>query len=381
MLYLLIKHHLPFLELHNLGFLRVFTFVTFQALAAVMVSFLTVMIFAPSVIRWLRKQKIGDQPDFAQADINKLMASKAGTPTMGGLLIIAAITATTLLIADLSNFYVQMALVCILVLGGVGAIDDWLKLTRARRQETSRQGLTSLEKLLFQIGLAVILSYATYYYGQDIHARNQLYFPFIKDYALPLSAAAFVFIGTFIMVGASNSVNLTDGLDGLASGCMAITGFSFIILSLIVGVSDIAHFLNFPYIQASGQMAVLAGAITGSCLGFLWYNCNPARVFMGDTGSLALGGLIGYIALVIRQELMLAVIGGIFVAECLSVMLQVTYFKYTRKKYGEGRRIFLMSPLHHHFQKKGWTETQVVTRFWLIGAMLAAMALATVKLR
>lgn len=353
----------------------------FQALAAVLLSFFTVLLLGPRVIGWLRKQKIGDNPDFDQADINKMMASKAGTPTMGGLLIISAITATTLLLADLSNFYVEMALLCVVWLGGVGATDDWLKLTRARRQESGRQGLTGLEKLLFQIGLAVILSYFTYHYGSDIDARNRLYFPFVKNYSLHLSAIAFVGIATFILVGYSNAVNLTDGLDGLAAGCMAITGFAFLVLSLVVGVAETAHFLLFPYIQASAQMAVLSGAIAGSCLGFLWWNCNPARVFMGDTGSLALGGLISYIAIVTRQELMLVLIGGIFGAEALSVMVQVGYFKYTRKKYGEGRRVLLMAPLHHHFQKKGWTETQVVTRFWLVSAMLAALALATIKLR
>ena len=381
MLYLLIQHFYPWLDDHHLGFLRVFRNPTFQALIAVLLSFFTVLLLGPRVITWLQRQKIGDAPDFDQADINKLMASKAGTPTMGGLLIIAAITATTLLLADLANFYVQMALLCVLWLGGVGATDDWLKLTRARRQESGRQGLTGLEKLLFQIGLAVILSYFTYYYGHDIDARNRLYLPFVKDFAPYLPPFAFIGLATFVLVGYSNAVNLTDGLDGLAAGCMAITGFAFIVLSLVVGVAETAHFLLFPYIQASAQMAVLAGAITGSCLGFLWWNCNPARVFMGDTGSLALGGLISYIAIVTRQELMLVLIGGIFGAEAVSVMLQVGYFKYTRKKFGEGRRILLMAPLHHHFQKKGWTETQVVTRFWLINAMLAALALATIKLR
>jgi phospho-N-acetylmuramoyl-pentapeptide-transferase len=188
-------------------------------------------------------------------------------------------------------------------------------------------------------------------------------------------------IAAIVMTGTSNAVNLTDGLDGLASGCMALVGFTFLVLAILVGTPQLASFLQLPSIEAGGQMAVFAGAILGSCLGFLWYNCNPAKVFMGDTGSLALGGLIAYIAIVIRHELTLVIAGGIFVFEALSVLLQVSYFKYTRKRFGEGRRIFLMAPAHHHFQRKGWTETQVVVRFWLIGAMLAAMALATVKLR
>jgi|SRR5437867_7076036 len=380
MLFLLVRRYLDWLEAHDLGFLRVFTFVTFQSTVSILLGFLTVIVLGPGVIAWLRRQKIGDRPEFDQADVNKLMEAKKGTPTMGGMLIIFSIAITTLLVADLGNFYVRMALVCLVWLGGVGAVDDWLKLTGARRGG-GRQGLTTLEKLLFQIGLAVILSYFTYRYGENLPQAVHFYFPFVKNYALPLSLGSFVLIGTLVLVGSSNAVNLTDGLDGLASGCMAIVSFAFFALSLIVGIQELAKYLLLPHIEASGQMAVIAGAMTGACLGFLWFNCNPARVFMGDTGSLALGGLIGYISIVIRQELMLFLVGGIFVAEAVSVMLQVGYFKYTRRRYGEGRRIFLMSPLHHHFQRKGWTETQVVVRFWCVGAMLAVMALVTVKLR
>jgi len=380
MLFLLVRRYLDWLEAHDLGFLRVFTFVTFQSTVSILLGFLTVIVLGPGVIAWLRRQKIGDRPEFDQTDVNKLMEAKKGTPTMGGVLIIFSIAITTLLVADLGNFYVRMALVCLVWLGGVGAVDDWLKLTEARRGG-GRQGLTTLEKLLFQIGLAVILSYFTYRYGENLPQAVHFYFPFVKNYALPLSLGSFVLIGTLVLVGSSNAVNLTDGLDGLASGCMAIVSFAFFALSLIVGIQELAKYLLLPHIEASGQMAVIAGAMTGACLGFLWFNCNPARVFMGDTGSLALGGLIGYISIVIRQELMLFLVGGIFVAEAVSVILQVGYFKYTRRRYGEGRRIFLMSPLHHHFQRKGWTETQVVVRFWCIGAMLAVMALVTVKLR
>jgi phospho-N-acetylmuramoyl-pentapeptide-transferase len=378
MLFLLIRQYQTQLESAGLGFLRVFTFAEFQCLLAVLMSFAMVLLLGPRVIRFLALKKIGDRPDFDQADINALMNTKAGTPTMGGILIIASIFLTTLLLADLSNFYVLMALLCLVWLGGVGAVDDWLKLTR---KPGNRQGLTSLEKLLFQIGLAVVLCYFTWHYGQNIPESNRLYVPFFKQVAIPLGLGTFILIGVLVLVGTSNAVNLTDGLDGLAAGCMSIVSFSFLVLALLVGLQSIADFLYMPYIKAADQMAVVCGAMLGSCMGFLWYNCNPARVFMGDTGSLALGGLIGYVAIVTRQELMLALIGGVFVAEALSVMLQVGYFKYTRKRFGEGRRIFLMSPLHHHFQKKGWTETQVVVRFWLVSAMLAAMALATIKLR
>jgi phospho-N-acetylmuramoyl-pentapeptide-transferase len=362
---------------HHLKFLGVFLSPEFQAPAAVVVSFAICMLAGEPLIRWLRRQKIGD---INQSDIHADNQAKQGTPTMGGVLIIAAIVATTVLLANLENFYVLMALVCVVWLGGVGAADDWLKLTVGRRAG-SRQGLTSLEKFLFQLALGVVLSIFTYRYGSQLEPATQLYFPFFKNASLHLSLVAFVLIGTLVMTGSSNAVNLTDGLDGLASGCMAIASFTFLVFALIVGNHQVASFLLIPEVEPAGQMAVLAGAMAGACLGFLWFNCNPARVFMGDTGSLSMGGLIGYIAIVIRHELVLVFVGGIFVAEAVSVMMQVGYFKYTRRKFGQGRRIFLMAPLHHHFQKKGWSENQVVVRFWLISFMLAAMALATIKLR
>lgn len=393
MLYLLIvRHLLPWLAEHRAGTshlspeaierlagaLNVFRYVTFRCTCAVVTSFLICLLMGPSLIRWLMSKKIGDLASFDQAELDKMMIEKKGTPTMGGLLIITAIGTSVLLWADISNFYVQMGLVCLLWLGVVGAIDDWLKLTAARRG-TGRQGLTSLEKLMFQIGLGVLLAYFTFCY--DPFSPHQLNFPFLKDLHPTLGLGAFVLIGTLVLTGSSNAVNLTDGLDGLAAGTMAIVSFAFCILSMIVGTEKWAGFLFVPYVQASDEMALIAASMTGACLGFLWYNCNPARVFMGDTGSLALGGLIGYIAIVVRQEMMLFMIGGIFVVEAVSVIMQVSYFKYTRIRFGEGRRIFLMSPLHHHFQRKGWSETQVVVRFWLIAAMLAVMALATIKLR
>ena len=380
MLFLLARHLREWLESHGLGFLRVFTFPTFQSTVAVLVSFFMCILLGPRVIEWLRRQKIGDNPNFDQADLNKLMEGKKGVPTMGGILIIAAIATAVVLLADLSNFYVRMALLCLVWLGGVGAVDDWLKLTAAHRTG-SRHGLTSLEKLLFQIGLGVLLSVFTYYYGGNVDVARTLYVPFFKEFKPLLNLPAFVILSTLVIVGFSNAVNLTDGLDGLAAGCMGIASFVFLVLALIVGDLTQASQLFMPAFPGAAQMAIVTGAMLGACLGFLWFNCNPARVFMGDTGSLALGGLIGYVSIVIRQELVLLIVGGIFVAEAASVALQVGYFKYTKRRYGEGRRIFLRAPVHHHFQVKGWTETQVVVRFWLVGAMLAAMALATIKLR
>ncbi|HEX4124997.1 MAG TPA: phospho-N-acetylmuramoyl-pentapeptide-transferase, partial [Tepidisphaeraceae bacterium] len=345
MFYLLIDAWFDWLHAHGLGFLRVFTEPIFQATASILISFLICIAAGPGVIRWLKRQKIGDRPNFDQAEMDKKMEGKTGTPTMGGILIITAIAITTLLLADLKDFYVDMALLCLVWLGGVGAADDWLKLTAGRRSG-SRQGLSSFEKLLFQVGISVLLAWFTFRYGRNL--PHQLYFPFLKSVGLPLNLAGFVIIATLVMTGSSNAVNLTDGLDGLASGCMAIVSFTFCVLALIVGNLNWASELLIPFAQRSDQMAVLAGAMTGASLGFLWFNCNPAAVFMGDTGSLALGGLIGYIAIVVRQELVLFLVGGIFVAEAVSVMLQVSYFKYTRRWFGEGRRIFLMSPLHLH---------------------------------
>jgi phospho-N-acetylmuramoyl-pentapeptide-transferase len=279
-----------------------------------------------------------------------------------------------------------MAVICVLWLAFVGAVDDWLKLTAGRRAG-SRQGLTGREKILFQIGLSMLLTYFTFYHGENIPETHTLYFPFFKNLQITLGLIPFVIFGTLVLTGSSNAVNLTDGLDGLAAGSMGIVAFAFCILALIVGTPlqvggrELATYLYLPHIRSSDEMAVVAGAMMGACMGFLWFNCNPAAVFMGDTGSLAMGGLIGYIAIVIRQELLLFIVGGIFVMEAVSVLMQVSYYKYTRRRFGEGRRIFLMAPLHHHFQRKGWGETQVVVRFWLITAMLAALALASVKLR
>ncbi len=380
MLFLLIKSSQGWLNAHGLGFLRVFTYVTFQATLAILTSFLLSIALGPRVIEWLRRHKLGDQAIFDQAEVDKLMADKRGTPTMGGIIIIAAIVITTLLLADLSNYYVLMGLVCVVGFGLIGASDDWLKLTAGKRAG-SRQGLTGIEKLIGQIGLALILMFFTYRHGRANQVAHELYLPFLKDPVWLLGMVLFMLFGAFVMTAFSNAVNLSDGLDGLASGCMAIVSFAFMLLALLGGILPLAKYLILPAVPTSDQMAVLAGAMMGACLGFLWFNCIPARVFMGDTGSLALGGLIAYIAIVIRHEFTLVLVGGIFVLEALSVIIQRYYFKYTRRRYGEGRRIFLMAPIHHHFQRKGWTESQVVVRFWLIGAMLAAMALATVKLR
>jgi len=302
---------------------------------------------------------------------------------MGGVMIIGSILASSLLMANIMNFYVEMALFCLVYLAALGAVDDWLKLTTARRTPGSRDGLFAWEKLVFQLGLGVLLATFIYYHAVKLPSAgigsatnaHLLNWPFLpSDINLPWWV--FAFLTVIVITGTSNAVNLTDGMDGLAAGCMAIVSFAFLALAYVTGDFRWSGALNFNFVQHTGELAVVCGAITGACLGFLWYNCNPAQVFMGDTGSLALGGVIGYVAIVIRQEPMLLLIGGIFVLEASSVLMQVTYFRMTG-----GKRIFLCSPIHHHFHLKGWSEQQVVVRFWLISALCAAFGLATVKLR
>lgn len=365
----------------------IFQWVSFRAIAAVIVAFFLVIIFGRRVILWLLKQKIGDSPEFYHADLNQLMARKAATPTMGGILIFGSILFTTLLMGDLSNFYVWLGLIVLIWLSVLGGADDWLKLTSARRAEGSRQGLRAWEKLLFQAGIGFLAGVFIFTHGSENAQMAQSFpsLPFIRAYdpqtlepeALWLLPGwAFTIIAVFVVIGSSNAVNLTDGMDGLAAGISAICGFALMILCLIVGNDKFAKMLLMPWIPYTNELAVLAGAVAGASLGFLWYNCAPAQVFMGDTGSLALGGVMAYIAIVIRQEFLFMLIGGIFVWETLSVILQVGYFKMTG-----GKRIFRVAPIHHHHHLGGWTEQQVVVRFWLITAVLAALALATIKLR
>lgn len=397
MLYNLIDNlYADYLEPWGLGFLRVFTYTEFRGVLSIILSFAIVVFLGPRVIKWLLLQKVGDNPEFYHKDLNQLMKGKANTPTMGGLLIAASILTVTVLLADMTNFYVLMGIICLIWLAVVGGWDDYLKLTSARRRPGSREGLYSYEKLLFQFGLAVLLGLFIHHHGvgkwqtdpsdlqQMSHALN---LPFWKTWEfsegqwvraenlIVLGTIPFVILTIFVITGFSNAVNLTDGMDGLAGGIMAIVAFAFAVLAWIAGREGTAKFLLVPYIPNADELSILAGAMVGSCLGFLWFNCSPAQVFMGDTGSLPLGGLIGYIAVVTRHEFLLIIIGGVFVMEAVSVILQVGSFKMT------GKRIFRCAPIHHHFHLAGWTEQQVVVRFWLITAVLAAAALATIKLR
>ena len=361
--------------------------VLFRATLAMLVAFVVVYLLGPTVIRMLIKMKIGDRPEFDHAALNELTKDKAHTPTMGGSLIVVAILTAVLLLADVFNFYITLALFCCLWLAGVGGVDDWLKLTSARRGG-SRDGLKMWEKLVFQVALGAMLAIFIYRHGEvnaeyarwvDVAAPyttnyNILSLPFLS-HPLPLTTTAFAIIAVIVIAFTSNAVNLTDGMDGLASGCMVLTAFSFMVLAIVVGSYELARTLLFDYIAGVDELAVLCGAMVGACLGFMWYNAYPAMVFMGDTGSLPLGGLIGYVAIVTRQELMLLIVGGVFVIEAVSVIMQIYWYKRT------GKRLFRCAPIHHHFHLSGLTETQVVMRFWLLAALFAAFALASIKLR
>jgi phospho-N-acetylmuramoyl-pentapeptide-transferase len=357
----------------------------FRATFAILVAFVVVWALGPRVIRILMRKRLGDIPDFDHKALNELTQHKVNVPTMGGILILAGIAIAVLLLADLTVYYIHLAFFCMAWLAILGSYDDRLKLLD-KGKNISRDGLKFYQKLLFQIGLGVVLAYFIYSRGaatfegsgeQDYYRILTL--PFFKgDLENPylLSIPAFMVVTVLVVAGTSNAVNLTDGMDGLASGCVAMCCLVFMLLSWAVGDERMARYLLYPHIPQAGELSVLCGAMMGACLGFLWYNCHPAQVFMGDTGSLPLGGLIGFVAIVIRQELMLLIVGGMFVIEALSVILQVGYFKATG-----GKRVFLVAPIHHHFHLKGWTESQVVTRFWLLAALFAAMALATTKLR
>lgn len=361
--------------------------VLFRGACAAVIAFLIILFLAPSTIRRLIQWRLGDRPEFDHTSLNELTRDKANVPTMGGILMLAAVAAAVVLLADLTNFYVRMSLVCLVWLGVLGAVDDWLKLT-AGQQDGSRHGLRTIEKLLFQVGLGVVLGYFIFKHGGynyavmsplvkagTVPAYKILSVPFYKT-GLQLSTLAFMVVTVLVMTATSNAVNLTDGMDGLAAGCVAMCALVFAILTYVVGTEDIAAKLLMLHVPKTGELVILCGAIMGSCMGFLWYNCHPAEVFMGDTGSLPLGGLIGYVAVVTRQELMLLIAGGVFVIEALSVIMQVGYFKWT-----SGRRIFRCAPIHHHFHLIGWSEPQTVVRFWLLAAMFAFAALATIKLR
>jgi len=379
MIYHLLRHFSDFLT-ETLHFYA-YQYVMFRAVMATLTSLAIALVIGPRIIRWLMRKKIGDRPEFHHAALNELTKEKANTPTMGGLIILFSAAVSTLLWAKLNNPFVQKALFVLLWFGALGGIDDWLKLTATTRQR-GRDGLHAWEKLIFQIGGAVLISLFLFYDFRAIPDGKLLWVPFYKK-GLVLGTWPFVVVAIFYISATSNAVNLTDGMDGLASGCVAIMSLVLAFLCYVASETmsrmtpmTWASYLLLPHIPQAGELSIFFAAVLGAVLGFLWFNCYPAQTFMGDVGSLPLGAAMGYGALVTRNELLLLVIGGVFVIELMSVVLQVGYFKYTH-----GKRLFRCAPLHHHFHLAGWSEPQVVVRFWLMAAAFAALALATLKLR
>ncbi|MEO6293563.1 MAG: phospho-N-acetylmuramoyl-pentapeptide-transferase [Burkholderiaceae bacterium] len=378
----------------ELGFFRVFQYLTFRAVMAAMTALLIGLIAGPYVINRLKVLKIGQQVRSYGMETH---LTKSGTPTMGGVLILLAISISTLLWFDLSNRFVWIVLAVTIGFGAIGWVDDWRKVVhqdpegmRSREKYfwQSVIGLLAALYLVFSISessnlrvLELFLKWVQSGFDVNLPPKAGLQVPFIKVISYPLGVFGFVLLTYLVIVGASNAVNLTDGLDGLAIMPVVMVGSSLGVFAYVTGSSVYSKYLFFPYIPGSGELLIFCAAMAGAGLAFLWFNTYPAQIFMGDVGALALGAALGTIAVIVRQEIVLFIMGGIFVVEALSVMVQVSYFKYTKKKYGVGRRVLKMAPLHHHFEKSGWKETQVVVRFWIITMLLCLIGISTLKLR
>jgi phospho-N-acetylmuramoyl-pentapeptide-transferase len=392
----------------------VFQYISFRAGMATLLSLLITIIFGRQLIDMLRRKQVGE----SVRDLGlEGQLSKQGTPTMGGLIILAAIIIPTLLFGELTNVYVVLLLISTVWMGGIGFLDDYIKVFKK-----NKEGLAGRFKVVGQVGLGLIVGLTLYFHedvvvrkfdstlpitietlenlGDDIvninyedvkaprttipfFKNNELNYDDIAAFFLPdeLSWILYVAVVIFIVTAVSNGANITDGLDGLAAGSSAIVGLALAIFAYVSGNINFSQYLHIMYIPNTAELVIFVTAFVGACIGFLWYNSFPAQVFMGDTGSLAIGGIIAVLSLAVRKELLIPLMCGVFLVENLSVIMQVSYFKYTKRKYGEGRRIFKMSPLHHHYQKKGWHEAKIVTRFWLVGVLLAILTLATLKLR
>ncbi|MDF3034870.1 MAG: phospho-N-acetylmuramoyl-pentapeptide-transferase [Paucimonas sp.] len=378
----------------DIGAFRVFSFITFRAVFATLTALAIGLIAGPAVIRMLARMKIGQAVRAYGVETHLV---KSGTPTMGGALILIAIGVATLLWSDLTNRFVWIVLIVTFGFGAVGWADDYRKVVYK-----DPEGMPSRQKFFWQslIGIvaAIYLAFSVSAptntqvwnlfvewvqsgFSLDLPPKADLIVPFFKTISYPLGVWGFMALTFCVIVGSSNAVNFTDGLDGLAIMPTVMVGSALGLIAYLTGSVTYAKYLFIPYIPGAGELLIFCGAIAGAGLAFLWFNAYPAQVFMGDVGALALGGALGTIAVIVRQEIVLFIMGGIFVVETLSIMLQVSYFKYTKKRYGVGRRIFLMAPLHHHFEKKGWKETQVVVRFWIITMMLVLFGLSTLKLR
>ena len=378
----------------DLGPLRIFNFITFRAVFATLTALAIGLLAGPAVIRMLTRMKVGQA---VRTDGPQTHLIKTGTPTMGGALILLSIGISTLLWADWGNRFIWIVLLVTLGYGAIGWVDDYRKVVYK-----DPEGMRSKEKYFWQSLIGIIaavylafsvsaptntkvlqlfLAWVQSGFNLDLPPKADLIVPFFKTISYPLGVWGFMALTYFVIVGSSNAVNLTDGLDGLAIMPTVMVGSALGLIAYLTGSAVYAKYLFIPHIPGAAELLIFCGALAGAGLAFLWYNAHPAQVFMGDVGALALGGALGTIAIIVRQEIVLFVMGGIFVVETLSVMLQVGYFKYTKKRYGVGRRILLMAPLHHHFEQKGWKETQVVVRFWIVTMILVLFGLSTLKLR
>jgi phospho-N-acetylmuramoyl-pentapeptide-transferase len=361
----------PLADLHMV--FNLFTYLTFRSAGAVVTALLIAFVAGPYTIRWLSHLRVGQ---VVRTDGPETHLKKSGTPTMGGTLIVLAAATSSLLWAELTNWYVVLTLLALLWMGAIGFMDDYLKVVQGRSR-----GLVARYKMVgqlsFGIGLGLFLVLS------PIHPVPATWtmVPFFDEWVAVFWAPAYVVFVSLVVSGSSNAVNLTDGLDGLAAGLCAIALVTFGVFAYLIGRVDTSAYLGLLYLPGAGELAVVAAALAGGAVGFLWYNAPPAEVFMGDTGSLALGGGLAVMAILLKAEFLLLIVGGVFVLEALSVMLQVGWFKYTSRRFGQGRRIFLMAPIHHHFEKLGWPETRVVIRFWILGILFAMLAFSTLKIR
>ncbi|MEO5928427.1 MAG: phospho-N-acetylmuramoyl-pentapeptide-transferase [Candidatus Kapaibacterium sp.] len=354
-----------------------FRYVTFRAAGAALTALLIALVFGPKIIAALKRRQIGEQ---GKKEAPKSHMAKAGTPTMGGLIVLLSLIAPVLLWCDIKSAFVVLAVLVTLFLGGVGFLDDYLKVVKKLPK-----GLIGRYKIIGQVLIGLVLGGTIYFFPSwfpdgfaAINTATTI--PFVKGPPLSLGWLYIPFV-IFVLTATSNAVNLTDGLDGLAIGTVSIVALALALITYVSGNAVAAKYLNIPHIRGADELTIYCAALVGAGLGFLWYNCYPAQVFMGDTGSLALGGAVGTLMILVKKEYMIPIMGGIFFAETISVMLQVAYFKYTRRRFGEGRRIFRRAPLHHHFEEKGWPEAKVVTRFYIIAVLLAILGLMTLKIR
>jgi phospho-N-acetylmuramoyl-pentapeptide-transferase len=368
----MLYHLLPqFSDVHIV--FNLFRYLTFRAAGAVVTALLVAFVVGPAVIRRLDRMRVGQ---IVRESGPESHLEKAGTPTMGGVIIILAATLSTLLWAELTNWYTILALVALLWMGGIGFLDDYLKVVRGHPK-----GLVARYKMVGQIVFGLALGGLLLANPVSSYPTTWTAVPFFSDWVAVFWPPAFVVFVAIVVSGTSNTVNLTDGLDGLAAGLTAIVAMTFGVLAYVEGRFDTSAYLGIFHLPGAGELSIFTSALAGGAVGFLWFNAHPAEVFMGDTGSLSLGGAIGVVAILLKAEFLLVIAGGVFVLEGVSVMLQTSYFKYTARRFGEGRRIFRMAPIHHHFEQLGWPESKVVIRFWILGIMFAMMALCTLKIR